>query len=421
MSKYIINGGKKLKGEITVAGSKNAVLPLMAACILTEEECVITNVPGIKDVEVMAELLRGLGAMVEYDKPGKKLSIAARRITSTEPRLDLTAKLRASILLAGALLGREKKATLPSSGGDKIGLRPIDSHLSGFRSLGAAIEYKNEAYQLSADRLSGTKIVLEESSVTATENIVMAAVLASGTTTIKLAASEPHVQQLCEFLVSMGAEISGIGTSTLVIKGTTELRGAKIEVIPDSSEAATFITIAAATRSHIIIKKMNPDYLDDFLLKLKLMNVSFEVGADFVEVKEPTGPYKALPKLQVGLYPKLASDDVPVLSVLATQCEGDTIIYEWLYENRLGYSHELNKMGANTQILDPHRVKISGPTPLKGTSLSGSDIRNAMALVAAALTATGESEISNIYHIDRGYERLEERLKEIGADIKRIE
>jgi len=421
MSKYVIRGGERLKGEIKVAGSKNAVLPLMAAALLTSDECVLTNVPDIKDVEVMTELLRGLGAAAEYDKSKRRLVIKAEKILSTEPQKDLTAKLRASVLLAGPLLGRFGQTTLHSSGGDKIGLRPIDTHLSGFVSLGAQIAHKEDYYVLSAKKLAGSKIVLEESSVTATENMLMAAVLASGTTVIKLAATEPHVQQLGEFLNLMGAKITGVGTPTIVIEGVESLHGAKIEVIPDSSEAATFITIAAATKSNVRITGLNPEFLDDFFLKLKLMSVNFEVGSDYVDVKTPEGEYKALPKLQVGLYPKLASDDVPVLSVLATQCAGETIIYEWLYENRLGYSPELNKMGANTQILDPHRVKIVGPTKLKAANLRCLDIRNGMALVAAALTAEGTSEITDIHHIDRGYEHLEERLGALGADIKRVE
>lgn len=421
MSKYIITGGKPLAGEIKVSGSKNAVLPLMAACLLTSEECTLTNVPGIKDVDVMVELLEALGVKVRYDKDLKHIVIKADQVSSTEPKIELTAKLRASVLLAGPLLSRFKSATLQTSGGDRIGQRPIDAHLSGFRMLGASIENKDGSYVLTSPKLNGQKIVLEESSVTATENILMAASLASGITTIKLSATEPHVQQLAEFLNKMGADISGAGTPTLVVRGVNELNGASIAVIPDSSEAATFITIASATKSSVRVIDMNPDYLDDFLLKLKLMNVNLEIGSDYVEVKPPIKPYQALHKLQVGLYPKLASDDVPVLSVLATQCDGVTTIYEWLYENRLGYSPELNKLGAITEILDPHRVKISGVTPLHGANLVSSDIRNGMALVAAALVASGESEVADIYHIERGYERLDERLTSIGATIKRIE
>jgi UDP-N-acetylglucosamine 1-carboxyvinyltransferase len=421
MSKFIINGNKKLHGEVMVYGSKNAVLPLMAACLLTDQDCVLTNVPEIKDVEVMASLLVGLGARVDYNRNESTLAINAASVSSTEPQRELTSKLRASILLTGALLGRFKSATLHTSGGDKIGLRPIDAHLSGLQALGVEVEHRGDSYGLAARELAGAVIVLEESSVTATENILMAAVLAQGTTTIKLAVMEPHVQQLGEFLNLMGADIKGIGTPTLVINGVSALHGAKIDVIPDSSEAATFITIAAATKSEVRVSKIRPEFMDDFLLKLKLMKVNFEVGRDYVQVKAPTADYQALAKLQVGLYPKLASDDIPVMSVLATQCVGETIIYEWLYENRLGYSGDLNKMGANTQILDPHRVKIVGVTPLHGAALSCADIRNGMTLVAAALVASGQSEISDIHHIDRGYAHLEQRLGKLGADIKRME
>ncbi|HYE22346.1 MAG TPA: UDP-N-acetylglucosamine 1-carboxyvinyltransferase [Verrucomicrobiae bacterium] len=420
MSKFIITGGKELSGEIIVAGSKNATLPLMAACLLTPEQCVLTNVPQIKDVDVMVSLMKELGADIEYIRESKILKIKADKITNTEPPKDLTSKLRASILFAGPLLARFRKVTLHSSGGDKIGLRSIDAHLSGFKTLGVNIEHEGDSTLLSG-ALTGAVIVLEETSVTATENLLMAAALAKGRTVIKLAATEPHVQQVAEFLNLMGAKVTGIGTPTLYIEGVESLRGAEIKIIPDSNEAASFITMAAATKSNVKVTSLNPDFMDDFLLKLKLMRVNFEVGDVYIQVKPPKEEYKALPKLQVGLYPKLASDDVPVLSVLATQCAGETIIYEWLFENRLGYSTELNKMGANTQILDPHRVKINGPTRLTGVSLACSDIRNGMALVTAALVAEGQSEVSDVHHIDRGYENLEQRLLKLGADIKRAE
>ncbi len=247
----------------------------------------------------------------------------------------------------------------------------------------------------------------------------MAAVIAHGTTVIKLAATEPHVQQLAEFLNTMGAKISGIGNTTLTIEGVSKLRGARIAVIPDANEAASFITLAAASKSNIIVTGVPIDYLDDFLLKLKKMGVMFDIGKDWVHVLHPLREYQAT-KLQVGLYPKLCSDDMPPLAVLATQAVGETNMYEWLYENRLGYAPELNTMGARTEILDSHRVKITGPTPLKASKLTVSDIRMGMALVIAALIAEGESEISEIQHIDRGYEKLEERLNRLGADIVRI-
>ncbi|MGE5392872.1 MAG: UDP-N-acetylglucosamine 1-carboxyvinyltransferase [Candidatus Saccharibacteria bacterium] len=420
MSKYVINGGKPLKGEVKIPGSKNAVLPLMTAALLTDGECLLRNLPEIVDVEVMARLLEDLGAEIRFDKIGRTIAIKAGNITKTNPDQALTSRLRASVLLVGPLLGRFGQATLLTSGGDRIGVRPIDAHVLGLRQLGAQVEDGGE-YRFTAKKLSGAKIILEESSVTATENLMMAAVLAEGRTIIKLAAMEPHVQQLGEFLNAMGAKITGLGTTTIVIDGVEKLGGAEISVIPDSNQAATFITMAAATRSDIRVSGINPDFMDDFLLKMKHFGVAMDLGQDYVHVHRPEGEYKGISKLQVGLYPKLASDDTPPLSVLATQAVGETMIYEWMYENRLGYAPELNKMGARAEILDPHRVRIIGPTKLKGSHLVCSDIRMGMALVIAALAAEGQSEICEIHHIDRGYDNLEGQLKSLGADIRRVE
>lgn len=418
MSKFIIIGGKPLEGEISVAGSKNAVLPLMAACLLTEEECLLSNVPEIEDVKTMAEAMRRLGAFVEF--AGDKLKIRASNPIVSEPDEELVVKFRGSVLFLGSLLARTGRVKLPKSGGDKIGVRTIEPHLSGLRQLGAVVD-DSEGYNLKVlSRLQGVTIVMEETSVTATENLLLAAATARGITTIKLAAMEPHVQQLAEFLNKMGAKISGIGSPTLVIQGQNQLHGAQEEIIPDSSQAATFITLAAATRGHVRVRNLNPAFLDDFLLKIKQFGVKFQVKDDCVEVMPPDKDYQGIKKLQVGLYPKLASDDTPPLAVLATQAIGETVIYEWLYEDRLGYAPELNKMGAHAEILDPHRVKIIGPTKLRGQKLICNDIRMGMALVIAALTAEGQSEIINIEHVDRGYERLEERLQALGAEIQRM-
>ncbi len=421
MSKFIKTGGKKLSGEIRVSGSKNAVLALMAASVLTDQKCVLTNVPQIKDVEVMISLITKLGVKVSVDKSGRTLSIDASTLKEFKVDSKLASKLRASIMLIAPLIARLKRAVLPSSGGDRIGVRTIEPHLKGLTDLGVAIKL-TDGYEFEAlNGLKGGRIVMEESSVTATENLLMAASMASGTTVIKLAAMEPHVQQLAEFLNKMGAKISGIGTPIYIVEGVSRLNGAQIEVIPDSNQAAAFISLAAATYSCLKVINLNPDFLDDFLLKMKQFGVNFKVGSDFVEVLPPNKPYQGIKKLQVGLYPKLASDDVPPMAVLATQAEGETVIYEWLYENRLSYAPELNKMGAQAEILDPHRVKIIGPSQLRGNKLSCTDIRMGMTLVIAALVASGESEIEGIEHVDRGYEDLEARLQALGADIKRID
>lgn len=416
MPKFKITGNKPLEGRIKVAGSKNAVLALMAATLLTDEECVLTNVPRIKDVEFLAEILKDLGS--EFKFSDNELTIRTAAISKSDPNPELVGKFRASILLIGALLGRIKQCRLPRPGGDNIGARPIDTHLSVFRGLGVDV-IDNQELQLNAKKLVGGKIVLEESSVTATENALLASVLAKGTTTIKLAAMEPHVQQLANFLNKMGAKISGIGSPTLIVEGVDKLSGAQIEVIADSEEATSFITLAAATKSKVRVSGFNPDYIEDYLLKLSKMRVNMQVGLDFVQVLNPKQPYLAT-KLQCGLWPKLNSDFLPPMAVLATQAEGITYIYEWLYENRLGYVPELVKMGARAEILDPHRVKITGPTSLHGEKITTFDLRMGVTLVIAALVAEGESEISDIHHIDRGYERLEERLAELGAEIKRV-
>ena len=419
MPKFIITGGKPLSGEIKVSGSKNAVLALIAACLLTDEECVLTNVPEIADVKSMMSIINELGCQATLDK--HKLTIRATKITTSSPSAESVGKLRGSILLLGPLLARTGYADFPTPGGDLIGKRPIDAHILAFKDLGASDQIQENRLKLTVDKLRGAKIVLEESSVTATENAMMAAVLAEGVTTIKLAAMEPHVQQLGMFLKKMGAKIKGVGSPTIVIEGVSKLHGAKIKVIPDSEEGASLITMAAATKSDVKISKLDPELLEDYLLKLKLMNVNFEVGEDYVHIHTPTMPYKGLWKLQVGLYPKLNSDLIPPMSVLATQAEGDTIIYDWLYENRTGYVGELAKMGAIGEVLDPHRVRITGPVQLRAAAVSAGDLRMGMTLVIAALVAEGRTEIAEVHHIDRGYENLEKRLRKLGANIKRIE
>jgi UDP-N-acetylglucosamine 1-carboxyvinyltransferase len=416
MSKFIINGGKKLSGEIRVAGSKNALFPLLAASLLTDEECRFSNVPEINDKEVMTQLLIDLGAEVEISDHA--LKIRAKNLKKPELSGEYAGKLRGSIVLLSPLLIRLKKARMTFPGGDMIGKRPIDSHISAFEALGAKVTY-NGAIDLSADKLKGTKIIMDESSVLATENTILAASMAEGKTVIKLAAMEPHVQQLCEFLNMMGAKITGIGTPTVTIEGVSKLHGAEVALIPDSNEASSFITLAAATKSEVTISQLNPEFMDDFLLKIKKMNVNFEVGPDFVKVLKPISDYKAM-KIQGGLYPKLASDDIPPMAVLATQAVGKSVMNEWMYENRLGYATELMKMGAVVEAVDSHNVVFTGPTALKGDKMESSDIRMGMTLVIAALVAQGESEIEGVEHIDRGYENLEVRLSKLGAEIKRV-
>lgn len=418
MGKFVIHGGKELAGTIEVRGAKNAVFPLLAASLLTEETCHFTNVPEIKDKEVMVEILKDLGA--EVIVADHELTVTAGNLRNTSPRADLVARLRGSVLIIGALLGRVGKVTCANPGGDRIGARSIDAHLRALELLGAHITHTEKDVIAEATRLTGTTIVLEETSVLGTENVILAASLAQGKTIIKLAAMEPHVQQLCHFLNSLGANIQGIATPTLVIVGVERLHGGEVALIPDSEEASSLITLAAAMKSHITVSNVNPEFLEDYLMRIGKMNVSFKRGQDYIEVLPPQGEYIST-KIQCGLYPKINSDYLPPMTVLATQSSGESLMYEWLYENRLGHVSELQKMGANIEILDPHRIRVIGPSKLRGQNITSYDLRMGITLVIAGLVAEGETQIAGINHVDRGYEDLEGRLRKLGADINRVE
>jgi UDP-N-acetylglucosamine 1-carboxyvinyltransferase len=417
MEHFIIKGGRPLAGEIKVSGSKNALLPLLAATLLTKKTCVIKNFPIIQDGENALLILRGLGAKITRQK--NEVSINTSGVNSFQPSADIVRKFRGSILFAGALLGRTGKAVMPYPGGDIIGSRPLDVHLEVFRTLGARISETPEHFlQIETSKLIGSKIILSEISVTATENALLAGVLAEGETVIKLAATEPHVQNLADFLNKMGAKIEGAGANTIRIKGVEKLQGAEHAVIPDSDEAMSLAVLAAATRSDIFIKNIEPDFLEAGFQKLKAMAVNFELGKNWVHIKKPAGFYKSS-RIQSGLYPKLTSDQIPPLAVLATQASGQSLIHEWMYENRLGYINELIKMGAKAVILDPHRATVIGPTPLRGSEVKALDVRSGMTMIVAALVAEGESILNEAFHIDRAYQKIEERLQKLSADIVR--
>lgn len=417
MSSLVINGGKKLAGTIRVAGMKNAVVALMPACLLTEEECVLENVPAIRDIDALIKIFHELGVAAE--RRGESIKINAKNLRSGEPDRELTRKIRASVLLMGPLLARFRSVRMSYPGGDVIGARPIDTHLAGFAKLGALVRENHSDVSINAQKLMGSTIVLTESSVTATENIMMAATLAEGTTVIKLAAMEPHVQDLAVFLNKMGAKISGHGSPTITIEGVKKLHGATHKIIPDQVEAGTFACLAAATRSEIEIQDIEPDHLDAEFVLLEEMGVEFEVGHTNLYIKRPKELYKAA-VIQTGLYPKLASDLQAPFGVLATQAKGTSLVHDWMYEGRLGYINELIKMGANAIIADPHRALITGPTPLFGTEINSLDIRAGITLVIAGLVAEGKTIINDAEHIDRGYEKIEERLQKLGADVRRI-
>lgn len=418
MAIYKVQGGRPLSGTIHVGGSKNATLPIICATLLTKEVCVLKNVPEISDVKNLIKILEQMGSKITFEN--HTFTIDNSNINSAYPSEDLVKKLRGSILLIGPLLARFKKVLMPYPGGDSIGARPIDAHLVGFQELGAKVEDNKGYLKIETDKLVGKRVILTEMSVTATENIIMAAVLAEGKTTIHLAATEPHVQDLCRMLNSMGAMITGIGNHDLYIEGVPELHGVEHKIIFDNEVASSFINLAAATKSELLIDNIQPDYLNGAIIQFRQMGVNLELSKTSVQVRKPTGPYKAVP-IKTNIYPGLLTDYVPPFSVLATQAEGTTMVHEWMYEGRLGYIHELNKMGAKGRIMDPHRAEIIGPTPLHGSNVSALDVRSGMVLLIAALVAEGTSVLHDIEHIERGYENIVEKLNQIGASIKREE
>lgn len=418
MSKFIINGKNKIEGEINVSGMKNATTPILAATLLTKETCIISNVPNISDVRSVIEIMKNIGSNIEY-LDEHTLKISNKDINPCQLDEKAVRKMRSSILFMGPLLARFHEIDLPEPGGCIIGNRPLDSHISGFQQLGAQVVKNSRSYKMSVDKLIGSKITLPEFSVTATENIIMAAVLAEGTTNIHLAACEPHVQDLCNFLNKIGAKISGIGTHQITIEGVKELKGTEHKIIPDQIEIGTFIVLAAATHGKLKINNIEIEHLDIILLKLKEIGVEFEVGDNYLTIL-PTSNLKSF-KLQTLPYPGFPTDLQSVFGVLATQCQGTTLIQDPLFEGRMGYLNELIKMGANAIIADPHRAIISGPTPLYGTEIKSLDLRAGAALIIAALLADGESVLDNVEIIDRGYEKIEERLSNIGAKIQRID
>ena len=417
-NKFIIRGGKPLAGEIAIQGSKNTILPLIAAGLLTEEPVVLENVPEISDVETMLDITRDLGAEVFWEKPAKRITIRAKALQSHTLPEAPARKLRASILFSGALIGRLKKAGFPYPGGDAIGSRPISTHLRALERLGVKVREEGSII-LDGRELHGTQVILEEPSVTATENTILAAVLAPGRTAIRMAAGEPHVQELVAFLRTLGADIRLSDGFNLDIEGVKRLGGGTHAVNSDELEISGFSALAASIRSELILTGIQPRYLDAVFLQLAEMGVTYEVDDDRLKILKPRNAYRAF-RLQSGLYPKLGSDHLPPFAVLATQTEGTSLVHDWMYEGRFRYIPELQRMGANVTQLDPHRALIHGPTPLFGAALSGLDIRSGMTLVIAGLVAQEETTISDIQHLGRGYERLDERLRAVGADIHRV-
>jgi UDP-N-acetylglucosamine 1-carboxyvinyltransferase len=416
MGKFIIEGEKELSGEIEVFGSKNAAGPFLMASLLTEEDCYISNLPKISDIEILLEILEEMGARIVRISE-RAIKINTKNVDPAKIDFDKASKLRLSVLLIGALLNRFKNFKVPKPGGDRIGLRPITTHIDGFKELNVEIEEDTNFYYIKSKELKPNKIVLKEFSVTATENLLLASALIKGTTVIKCAALEPHVQSLVNFLNKMGAEIKIFNDHTFKIVGTKKLKGVKMKVIPDTNEVATFSILGALLGKNLVVKNVVPEHLEIFWKILKDIGGKFELFKNKVVFNKNK---EFLPtKVQALPYPGFPTDVLPVFAVLLTKAKGKSLIHDPLYENRLNYIQELRKMGADMEIVDPHRAFIFGPTILKGARLISSDIRAGASLVIAGLIAKGTTIVEGIEQIDRGYENLDKRLQKIGAFIKR--
>jgi UDP-N-acetylglucosamine 1-carboxyvinyltransferase len=425
--KFVVEGGRRLQGTIVPAGNKNAALPMLAATLLTEDEVVLENVPDIRDVRTMLDLLRTLGAEVEWTG-SNEIRVQAREIGASHLDAEAAARIRASILLAGPMLARTGGMRLPPPGGDVIGRRRMDTHFLAMKRLGAEVGFKRDVFGIHSDgRLTGADVFLDEPSVTATENALMAASLAQGTTRLRNAAAEPHVQDLAHMLVGMGCEISGIGTGTLEVQGTDRLRGGRFRISPDHIEVGSFIGLAAVTRGEILIRDAGPQNLDSTLIGFDRLGVRVEIrgedvfipGDQEMRVKMDLGDY--IPKIDDGPWPAFPADLTSIALVTATQCEGTILIHEKMFESRMFFADKLVSMGARMVLCDPHRVVVVGPSRLHGALAESPDIRAGMALLIAALGAEGTSEIYNVGQIERGYERIDERLRSLGASIVRMD
>lgn len=416
MKRLIVQGGHELKGEVRVSGSKNAALPIICAALLSKGKTILKNVPNIADIHAMVDILTALGAKIIFK--GNTLTIDSSALKKSKIPNHKVEKMRASILILGPLLHRFKEVKMAFPGGCVLGKRPVFAHTFALQELGAKIIDETKGLHIKAEKLIGKKIILPELSVTATENAVMAAVLAEGETEIRLAAAEPHVQDFCCFLKKMGAKISGIGTNSLKIKGVRTLKGTTHTVTGDYLEAGTFAIAAVATKGEVVIKGIDPNHLDSFWQKLKEIGAEFELEKDSVHIL-PRKTLKAAKMLKTAVYPGFATDLQAPFTVLLTQAQGVSKVFETLFEGRLNYLFELEQMGAHIEFINSHQALIIGPRKLRAMPISSCDIRAGAAMVIAALMAEGETEISNINYIDRGYENLDKKLSKLGAHIKR--
>jgi UDP-N-acetylglucosamine 1-carboxyvinyltransferase len=421
---FVVEGGQPLQGTVHPAGNKNAALPMIAAALLGDGPSELVNVPRIRDVEILLELIEDIGATVAWTAAGQvRVDPAGLRDQALDP--GLCRRLRASILLAGPLLARFGQVMLPPPGGDVIGRRRLDTHFLAFERLGATVDV-GDAYHVSARALTGADIFLDEPSVTATENALMAAVRARGRTVLRNAASEPHVQDLARGLIAMGARITGLGTNVLVVEGAETLHGATLEIGPDHIEIGSFIGLAAVTDGDLRIEGVRPADLESILLQFDRLGVRPRLDGTTLHI-EPSQERRIrpdlgghVPKIEDGPWPAFPADLTSIAVVLATQCDGLVLIFEKMFESRLFFVDKLVALGARAVLCDPHRVVVAGPSALRGGVVESPDIRAGMAMLLAALAADGRSEIHNIGQIDRGYERIDERLRALGARIERV-
>ena len=417
MDKFVIKGGTKLKGEVNISGAKNAAVAIIPATLLIDGECVIENLPDINDVKLYCDILKTLGAKVQFLGPNE-VKIDTRNITSTTAPYDITKKFRASYYLLGALLSRFKKASVSLPGGCNLGARPIDQHIKAFEALGAIVEVKGGSVTAKADKLTSNSIYLDMVSVGATINAMLAAVLAEGTTIIENVAKEPHIVDLANFLNTMGANIKGAGTDVIKVIGVEKLSGgATYCVVPDQIEAGTFMMAAVATRGDITIKNCITKHLESITAKITEMGIDVQSNGDKLRINCTKVPNKV--NIKTLPYPGFPTDMRPQVAVVLSCANGTSILNESIWDSRFQYAEELNKMGANISVQGKAAV-ITGVEKLCGAPVSATDLRAGAALIIAGIAAEGETEIHNIEHIDRGYERIEEKFRVLGADIQRV-
>jgi UDP-N-acetylglucosamine 1-carboxyvinyltransferase len=421
---YIVEGGHRLRGAIEPSGNKNAALPIIAAALLTDQPVTLENVPRIRDTETLVELIRSVGASAEW-RGRNRLAVHAKEIRAAELDSDLCARIRASILLAGPLLARCGEVTLPPPGGDVIGRRRLDTHFLAFEQLGATVKDTGRL-EFHATQLRGADVFLDEPSVTATENALVAAVAAKGTTYLRNAASEPHVQDLANFLVALGARIEGIGTNTIIVHGQTTLGTASYSIQPDHIEVGSLIGLAAVTRSPLRIVRAGVEHLRSIRMGFERLGIVCEVAGDdlivssdqTMKIRDDFGGH--VPKLEDQPWPAFPADLMSIAIVTASQCDGVILMFEKMFESRMFFVDKLISMGARIVLCDPHRALVAGPSKLRGASMISPDIRAGMAMLLAAVCADGKSTINNADQIERGYERIEERLNALGAKITRV-